>query len=410
MSRRQRRHGRAGCGASPSRIGVLSQVRPGPVATEPPRLNIGALALRWHFALDANERALLAAAADRSLASTELTARAWPRPRAGTGGVRTLRHRLDSRGRPAPWLSPVPVTNRMLGLPGRRARMPLRPRRRPHRQRRPARLGLGEVFDDFLLRLTEKTGWHFIPFDRRHRLPRLTSTGARGSKASTLSSAAAESVCREGRTTTSPRPIPPTAGQAEGRGARARVAPARRDGPRRRPSLSGGRGPCRTEARRRLGQHEHVADARTRGAGDASSTSASTPMSSAPRACAPVPPRTCSLSPAAASASARGGRHVHAQRGRGRRRSCGGLTVIGVGDGDDAEMLSGFGAERVVPAAERAARPTTPRGTRLTHAGQAPVESTTRDTVAYATSCSTCLRTARSIQPSLLDHPARDAR
>jgi HAD superfamily hydrolase (TIGR01509 family) len=24
----------------------------------------------------------------------------------------------------------------------------------------------GEVFDDFLLRMTEKTGWHFIPFDR----------------------------------------------------------------------------------------------------------------------------------------------------------------------------------------------------------------------------------------------------
>ncbi len=24
----------------------------------------------------------------------------------------------------------------------------------------------GEVFDEFLLRLTEKAGWHFIPFDR----------------------------------------------------------------------------------------------------------------------------------------------------------------------------------------------------------------------------------------------------
>ena len=28
-------------------------------------------------------------------------------------------------------------------------------------------MGLGEVFDEFLLRLSEKTGWHFIPFDRQ---------------------------------------------------------------------------------------------------------------------------------------------------------------------------------------------------------------------------------------------------
>jgi beta-phosphoglucomutase-like phosphatase (HAD superfamily) len=68
--------------------------------------------------------------------------------------------------RPVPWLSPVPVTTKMLGLPA---------------TTRACLFDLdgvltdsavlhawawGEVFDEFLLRLSEKTGWHFIPFER----------------------------------------------------------------------------------------------------------------------------------------------------------------------------------------------------------------------------------------------------
>ena len=70
------------------------------------------------------------------------------------------------RGQPAPWLSPVPVTNGMLGLPaGVRVCLfdldgVLTDSGALHAW------AWGEVFDDFLLRMTEKTGWQFIPFDR----------------------------------------------------------------------------------------------------------------------------------------------------------------------------------------------------------------------------------------------------
>ena len=67
---------------------------------------------------------------------------------------------------PAPWLSPTPITNRMLGLPATvRACLfdvegVLTDSSRLHAW------AWGEVFDDFLSRLGETTGWHLIPFDR----------------------------------------------------------------------------------------------------------------------------------------------------------------------------------------------------------------------------------------------------
>ena len=73
--------------------------------------------------------------------------------------------------RPVPWLSPVPVTTRMLGLPdGVQAGLfdldgVLTDSGALHAW------AWGEVFDEFLLRLSEKTGWHFIPFDRGRGLP-----------------------------------------------------------------------------------------------------------------------------------------------------------------------------------------------------------------------------------------------
>jgi HAD superfamily hydrolase (TIGR01509 family) len=71
----------------------------------------------------------------------------------------------DTGARPGPWLSPVPVTAELLGLP---------------RATRACLLDLdgvltdsdalhaaawAEVFDDLLLRLTDRLGWSFIPFD-----------------------------------------------------------------------------------------------------------------------------------------------------------------------------------------------------------------------------------------------------
>ena len=67
---------------------------------------------------------------------------------------------------PLPWLSPVPLNANMLGLPG---------------TTRACLFDLegvltdsavlhawawSEVFDEYLLRLSDKTGWQFIPFDR----------------------------------------------------------------------------------------------------------------------------------------------------------------------------------------------------------------------------------------------------
>jgi beta-phosphoglucomutase-like phosphatase (HAD superfamily) len=128
--------------------------------------DVGGLAVRWQLALDATQRALSAAAADKSLAATEHAARrrALAQERQQATADLTILARLT--GQPTPWLSPVPVTTAMLGLP--------------------AGVGAclfdldgvltdsgalhawawGEVFDEFLLRMTVKTGWQFIPFDR----------------------------------------------------------------------------------------------------------------------------------------------------------------------------------------------------------------------------------------------------
>jgi beta-phosphoglucomutase-like phosphatase (HAD superfamily) len=68
--------------------------------------------------------------------------------------------------RPFPWLSSVPMSTNMLGLPaGVRACLfdldgVLTDSAALHAW------AWGEVFDEFLVRLTERAGWHYIPFDR----------------------------------------------------------------------------------------------------------------------------------------------------------------------------------------------------------------------------------------------------
>jgi beta-phosphoglucomutase-like phosphatase (HAD superfamily) len=128
-------------------------------------LELETISNQWQIALDAAERALFAA--DSSLAPDDLLARRY--------AVLQERHQIaeelerlarEAGVRPTPWLSPVPVTNRMLGLPpASKACLfdvegVLTDSGLLHAQ------AWGEVFDDFLLRLTETTGWHFIPFDR----------------------------------------------------------------------------------------------------------------------------------------------------------------------------------------------------------------------------------------------------
>ena len=96
----------------------------------------------WQRALDAAERALRAA--DISLPASDLQQRQYELVRERHETARQLLRLANAAGvRPEPWLSPVPVTTEMLGLPDDRQGLSVRRRGRADRQRRPARLGVG---------------------------------------------------------------------------------------------------------------------------------------------------------------------------------------------------------------------------------------------------------------------------
>ena len=68
--------------------------------------------------------------------------------------------------RPEPWLSPVPLSTTMLGLPPTVTACLFDLEGVLTDSALLHALAWGEVFDEFLLRLADKTGWQFIPFDR----------------------------------------------------------------------------------------------------------------------------------------------------------------------------------------------------------------------------------------------------
>lgn len=120
---------------------------------------------RWQLALDAADRAVTAAA--HALPAAELTRRRRALLRERERDAAALgRLGVTTRVQPAPWLSPVPVTNHMLGLPdGIDACLfdldgVLTDSGVLHAE------AWGDAFDAFLLASSEDTGWHFIPFDR----------------------------------------------------------------------------------------------------------------------------------------------------------------------------------------------------------------------------------------------------
>ena len=136
------------------------------LGAEPPQaLGLDTLASRWQRALDAAQRALTAAAGSLPDADLALRRRELAQERLQTAQVLTRLADLAGRA-PAPWLSPVPVTAQMLGLSTTvRACLfdldgVLTDSALLHAR------AWAEVFDNFLLRLSDKTGWHFIPFDR----------------------------------------------------------------------------------------------------------------------------------------------------------------------------------------------------------------------------------------------------
>lgn len=129
-----------------------------------PLIDLESLSADWQRALDAAASALRAAG--ESLPAGELRDRRAALVRETETTAAALRGLARGGRRPVPWLSPTPVTNRMLGLPATVHACLFDVERVLTDSSRLHAWAWGEVFDDFLARLGETTGWHFIPFDR----------------------------------------------------------------------------------------------------------------------------------------------------------------------------------------------------------------------------------------------------
>jgi beta-phosphoglucomutase-like phosphatase (HAD superfamily) len=129
------------------------------------RHDLEPLAARWQRALDAGDRALRAAAESLPAAYLAPHRRALVEERRQTADL-LVRVAHEQGIEPAPWLSPVPIDKRMLGLDSAVEAClfdldgVLTDSNRLHAN------AWGTVLDDLLLRLSEQTGWQFIPFDR----------------------------------------------------------------------------------------------------------------------------------------------------------------------------------------------------------------------------------------------------
>ena len=326
------------------------RLRPVPVeAGPPPRpLELDTLASRWQQTLDAAERSLWAAGG--SLPAGELARRRKELAREREETAALLVGLARAVGvRPLPWLSPVPVTPSMLGLDGAvRACIldldgVLTDSGALHAR------AWREVFDDLRGRLSEKTGWQFLRFDAEQDYgayidgrPRLEGIhlflGSRGIR------------LPEGRpddpaTALSAHGLARRKGDVMARGL-GRDGVAARTGARRYLEAAGRAGVLRgvvsaststlpmLELAGLATLVEDRVDADVMEAEGLRSRPAPDLLLSICRRL-DVPPEhavTFTHSPAGVAAG-------HAA----------GLAVVGVGDGAHAELLAGFGAERVVP-------------------------------------------------------------
>ncbi len=133
-------------------------------ADQQPELDLDTVASHWQLALDAAQHALTVSGG--SLTGAELKRRRGELLEERQQTTKALARLAETtRVWPAPWMSTTPVTARMIGLPTNvRACLfdldgVLTDSGILHAW------AWAEVFDDFLLRFTEKTGWHFVPFD-----------------------------------------------------------------------------------------------------------------------------------------------------------------------------------------------------------------------------------------------------
>jgi hypothetical protein len=145
---------------------VTARVAPRRGPIEPRhRLELDTVALGWQRAFDATDHAL--AAASGFLPDTALRdeRRALTHERQQTATILTDLARLVDI-HPAPWLSPVPVNAKMLGLPATvRACVfdldgVLTDSGALHAW------AWADALDGFLIRVSEQAGWRFVPFDR----------------------------------------------------------------------------------------------------------------------------------------------------------------------------------------------------------------------------------------------------
>jgi HAD superfamily hydrolase (TIGR01509 family) len=136
------------------------------VDSRPPQSpELGTIAARWQLALDSAERAL--SAADGAFPASELVRRRSTLVRERQQTAEMLVRLARLRGiQPLPWLSPVPLNTKMLGLPSTIGACLFDLEGVLTDSAVLHAWAWGEVFDEFLLRLSDKTGWQFIPFDR----------------------------------------------------------------------------------------------------------------------------------------------------------------------------------------------------------------------------------------------------
>ena len=138
---------------------------PAAVDTRASRATLDKLASQWQRALDSDERALHAASGTLPPAYLSQRRRELAQERHETALL--LADVARARGiRPLPWLSPVPVSKEMLGLTASTQAClfdldgVLTDSALLHSS------AWAQVLDEFLLRMSASTGWHFIPFDR----------------------------------------------------------------------------------------------------------------------------------------------------------------------------------------------------------------------------------------------------
>jgi HAD superfamily hydrolase (TIGR01509 family) len=146
-----------------ARLPVVEKDRVAPASDGEP-IDLEALSAEWQRALDAAGRAL--AAADDSLPPRELHDRRLALAQETERTASFLRELARGGREPAPWLSPTPVMNRMLGLPDTVQACVFDMESVLTDSSLLHAWAWGHVFDDFLSRVSERTGWHLIPFDR----------------------------------------------------------------------------------------------------------------------------------------------------------------------------------------------------------------------------------------------------